>query len=208
MSLLYNPTEDLRISELSFIKKYGLEVSECEKVGYFPLSIIPDAYNPIFYNLKDIGNEYSERLQQWRVKYELLPKPISQIQQTLKEQLSKHRYRKETDGLLTNGGIVRTDRESQSSLASAKTLSDLIPDNTIDWKAADGWTSIDRSTIMELSKLVGLHVQTCFSLERQFSELIDASESIEDLLIIYQDMYENWPVTANINKHKSVFDMM
>lgn len=206
--MLYNPTENLRISELSFTKKFGLDIDKCEQVGYFLLNTTPDAYNSIFYTLVDIGNEYSELFQQWKVKYELSPKPISQIQKTLKQQLAGYRYHKETDGLITANGIVRTDRDSQSSLASAKVLSDLIPDNTIDWKTADGWTSIDRNTVLELSKLVGLHVQTCFSIERQLSELIDASESIEDLLVVYQDMYKNWPITANINKPKTVFDMM
>ena len=96
------------------------------------------------------------------------------LRSVLKASVTAIRYEHEVGGIkMPDGSIIETDHVSQSKFAGAKVFSDLNPDALINWKAENGWTSLDRNTILFIASEVGQHVQRCFSNERRLHELID-----------------------------------
>ncbi|WFS07795.1 hypothetical protein [Methylobacterium sp. 391_Methyba4] len=75
------------------------------------------------------------------------------------------------DGGVTVGSMrIKTDAESRGLIDGAYALSQVRPDNTIDFKAATGWADVDSQTMQTVSIAVGLWVQACYSAYRQVDE--------------------------------------
>lgn len=122
---------------------------------------------------------------------EELPGRLVELKELMKEQATSHRFIVETGGISMNGSHIRTDRESQSTLAGALAFLNLNPATLINWKGENGWILIDLNTVAFLSSCVGAHVQMCFSKERILHEAIDDCETVDDLRDI--DIYDGWP---------------
>ncbi|MBE7245833.1 MAG: DUF4376 domain-containing protein [Actinomycetospora chiangmaiensis] len=72
------------------------------------------------------------------------------------------------DGGVTVGGMrIKTDAESRGLIDGAYALSQAQPNNTIDFKAASGWVTIDNATMQTVAVAVGKWVQACYSAYRQ-----------------------------------------
>jgi len=72
------------------------------------------------------------------------------------------------DGGVTVGGMrIRTDGESRGLIDGAYALSVAQPDTAIDFKAANGWVTIDAATMQTVAVAVGKWVQACYSAYRQ-----------------------------------------
>lgn len=107
-------------------------------------------------------------------------KPIVSIsKEQRKEELAALRYQKETAGIEVNGMRIKTDRESQSLLNGAYVSTLINPDFTVDWKAENGWITLDALQISSIANLVVRHRQSCFTREKELSALIDANPEIE-----------------------------
>jgi hypothetical protein len=89
------------------------------------------------------------------------------------------RWQAEVGGISLEGAQIKTDRESQAMLAGANLLAQTFPQKAFDWKAEQGWISIPATQILQISAAVGLHVQGCFSRERELHGLIDQAGTIE-----------------------------
>ena len=88
--------------------------------------------------------------------------------------LAKHRFEKETEGLLINGITVRTDRQSQGLITAAFSSLNNGFINSIDWKGANGWITLSLNEVTMIAQEVGKHVQRSFSAERFVQEQINA----------------------------------
>lgn len=107
--------------------------------------------------------------------------------------LAEYRYRKETGGISVGGVTVMTDRGSQAMLAGAKLIMQSDPERRIDWKGADGWTTMGPTEITTIADAVANHVQACFTAERLHAEAIAALPG--DLAVIEAyDFTTGWPV--------------
>lgn len=102
------------------------------------------------------------------------PKDIVQIKALKSAAIAESRYALETNGIDLDGVSIRTDRESQSMIASALMRVTRNPAAVIDWKGANGWTTIDKAAVELIADAVSNHVQACFTAERLRHEALDA----------------------------------
>ncbi|MBC7350416.1 MAG: DUF4376 domain-containing protein [Candidatus Aminicenantes bacterium] len=107
---------------------------------------------------------------------------LDKLKAEKRAKISEARWRAETGGItLPDGTVVKTDRESQSLLMGAALFAKEDPTYAVNWKGANGWVTLDASTILQLAAAVRQHVQACFDKEKQLTEKIMAATSIEEL---------------------------
>lgn len=75
------------------------------------------------------------------------------------------RFEVETGGITVSGQTIDTSRESQSMITGAYAYSQAHPEETIRFKAASGWVTLDAATMAAIATAVGAHVQACFAAE-------------------------------------------
>lgn len=86
--------------------------------------------------------------------------------------VAQKRWEKEVGGIEVNGQIIDTSRESQSMITGAYAYSQANPSETIQFKAASGWVTLDAPTMAAIATAVGAHVQACFALEAMVASQI------------------------------------
>ena len=116
---------------------------------------------------------------------------LSRMKSAKIDELSALRYQHETAGITLNGMTIETDRQSQSLITGAWSISQINPAILIDWKGANGWVQIDAATITAIAGAVAAHVQSCFSAERIHAEAILALETSEE--VAAYDLTTGWP---------------
>ncbi|WP_054312928.1 DUF4376 domain-containing protein [Mesorhizobium sp. 1M-11] len=96
----------------------------------------------------------------------------------LKVQLTAYaadkRWQVETGGITVGGATIDTSRESQAMITGAYAYSQANPTETISYKAASGWVSMDAATLAAIATAVGAHVQACFAAEAAMAAEIEA----------------------------------
>lgn len=108
-------------------------------------------------------------------------KDIEQVKRELKAVVADLRWKKETSGIEVSGSVVKTDRESQSTLSGAVSYVELSPTATIDWKTENGWVQLNRTQIETMALAVAQHVQQCFTQEKAYGVQIDACTTLAEL---------------------------
>lgn len=97
-------------------------------------------------------------------------------------ELASNRYNKEIGGLLVGEVIVSTDRESQAMLHAACTRAEKgTITNSIKWKGANGWATIQPADIITVANAVTLFVEGLFEQEYNKSVLIEACQTVEEV---------------------------
>jgi len=101
-----------------------------------------------------------------------------------KQRITESRYQEEVSGKTLDGVFYDTDRTTQVMLGNAFSLVQFDPEITeVDWKSSDGsWTKVSKDHLFEMAKIVGRHVQDCFSKECRLHKLIDACETKKEVL--------------------------
>lgn len=93
----------------------------------------------------------------------------------LKALAAAARWKVEQSGCYLDGIPLRTDDISQSKVVGAiKLLEQQGTGATLDFKAPDGFVTLDLPHMLAISIAVGNHVQTCFSKEKEVTLAIDA----------------------------------
>lgn len=105
--------------------------------------------------------------------------PVSKIVQ--KRIIADSRFEAETSGIIFNGMLIRTDRESQATLTNAYIRVQQQPFALIDWKTESGWSQVDKATIEAWCIAVGAHVHVQFSKEKALCEQIDSCTTVLDV---------------------------
>lgn len=116
--------------------------------------------------------------------YKVVDKPIEAIKVEQKQRITESRYQEEVSGKTLDGVFYDTDRTTQVMLGNAFSLVQFDPEIVeVDWKSSDGsWTKVAKTQLLEMGKIVGRHVQDCFSKECRLHKLIDACETKEEVL--------------------------
>jgi len=109
---------------------------------------------------------------------------INDLRKLLLNEIANKRFQIETQGILVNGSLIKTDRESQATITSAWSVAKQNPNTVIDWKASDGWVQLDATTMIAIGDAVFAHVQGCFSRERQLSDQIALATTLAELRAI------------------------
>lgn len=116
---------------------------------------------------------------------------LAEFKATLKNEVTGKRYDIEVGGVTIGGTVIKTDRESQSTVNGALNFLQINQAAVIDWKGANGWTTINYYQIMYIANIVGAHVQACFSREKVLHGIIDACTTLAELDAI--DINTGWP---------------
>lgn len=119
--------------------------------------------------------------------YQVIPLALDDAKSNYKTIAANLRYKKEIAGttIVINDTefTLETDRESRKKYFEKMVT---IGDNTINWKFIEGWVTLDRITLQSIVNAIELHVQNCFTEEFNFSNIIDACSSAEELLAIQE----------------------
>lgn len=116
--------------------------------------------------------------------YKVVDKPIEAIKVEQKQRITESRYQEEVSGKTLDGVSYDTDRTTQVMLGNAFSLVQFDPEIVeVDWKSSDGsWIKVSKEHLFEMAKIVGRHVQECFSKECRLHKLIDACGTKEEVL--------------------------
>ena len=118
------------------------------------------------------------------------PQNLATLKQRLAAELARVRYEHETGGVIVNGATVLTDRESQATIIGAYARANADAGATVQWKAANGFVTLDAAAIMQFGNAVFNHVQSCFAREGVLREQIDLAGSVHALMQI--DIAAGW----------------
>lgn len=123
---------------------------------------------------------------------------IQNQKQYLLARVSELRYEKETSGFtLTDGTVLKTDRESQATVAGAAVSALLDPAVVIKWKAASGWVDLHADAIKQIALIVSVYVRACFEAEKAHLDAISALPDTMEALRAY-DLTTGWPVPNQV----------
>ena len=104
--------------------------------------------------------------------------PLLEVFENRLSELKDYRDLKIEGGVTLGNISVTTDNLTQQRLAAARTVAREALDNsqtyTVDWKAGNGWFTLDAATIILLADAVRAHIQACFSQEKTHYEAIKA----------------------------------
>lgn len=75
------------------------------------------------------------------------------------------RFAVETGGISVGGVQIATDRDSQAMVNGAWTYLQTSGAESVSYKAATGFVTLDADTLKAIALAVGSHVQACFALE-------------------------------------------
>ncbi|HYD66997.1 DUF4376 domain-containing protein [Azospirillum sp.] len=125
----------------------------------------------------------------------LAPPSLDHLKQQAKARVAARRFMAETGGLtLPDGTGLRTDRESQAMIGNAVALAQLEPDAPVAFKAASGWVTLTGAQMQAVGRAVGAHVRACFAREQAIGALIDAADTVDEVLATYDaEKDEGWP---------------
>ena len=95
-------------------------------------------------------------------------------------QIAQWRYGREIAGVVIDGALISTDRESQAKLSAAySSLKDGLL-SSINWKTQSGsFVVLDAQSIGAVAGAVAQHVQSCFDAEMALVAQVNTAASIE-----------------------------
>ncbi|MDF3936647.1 DUF4376 domain-containing protein [Pseudomonas citronellolis] len=96
--------------------------------------------------------------------------------------IAARRYQAETAGIVVNGTHVPTDRDSQALVTGAALAAVIGTAYTCQWKTAEGFVTLDATSIIAMATAMRAHVQACFDREASLlAELKDGAYTDEQL---------------------------
>lgn len=120
--------------------------------------------------------------------------------------LSQHKTEKEQGGCVYDNNLIKTDAESQAKITGTLIMmqSGSIP--TVDFKAANGWLTLDASQFQQLALSVATHVQVCFKAESQVLAEIQ-KKTLDDLVVMDPDYRDPGAKDQSSNKNTTLIDL-
>lgn len=130
------------------------------------------------------------------------PKPLDQVQQRVKSELSAIRWGKQAEGIIYNGSVFATDEASKVNYLAALMMAKADPNYTVVWKAREvsegpmgmGSSKFVTLTATDISLITnnGIeYITNCFEREQALVTEIDAATDIDSVLAI--DIRSGWP---------------
>ena len=115
------------------------------------------------------------------------PEPVT-LESAKRDKLAEiaaWRFNREVGGITLNGTRILTDRESQAAISGALASLQNGLVTSIDWKAGNGaWITLGLPEMTAIAQAVAVHVQTSFSLEKQYADQVAAATTIEEVQAI------------------------
>ena len=173
---------------------------DLEKIGIFPLEMFDPAGfdKDLQYKIDTHTEEPINALNNhykivWDTKY----KPLATVKEVLCNRVGTKRKEVEVAGCLLGdeaGTRLHTDREAQSMLNNIVIVFQREPTRVINYKAANGWLTLDASNIEDLVVAMTSHVEDCFNREKEICDLINSAENEEAAITVYRNNIAlDWP---------------
>lgn len=116
--------------------------------------------------------------------FEVSYQPIEYIRLNLKNAVAENRWKREVEGVDVEiqGTTVRisTAREDRNQFEILRAAGA----NNVSWKFGDVWLTLSSTDIATLADAVIQHVQAAFDWEKEVSDLIDETQTAEELEVI------------------------
>jgi hypothetical protein len=93
--------------------------------------------------------------------------------------VAARRYAVETGGITVGGAEIETNRRAQGQLSATLAAFNAGMVSSVDWKAGNGWQTLDLAGFAPIAEAVAAHVQDCFSAERAADDDIAAMAAAE-----------------------------
>lgn len=107
------------------------------------------------------------------------PRTLEQRKDALRAQLAQRRWEVETSGITLISGLrVLTGRSDRDGITSLILSSEAAGITAVDFKAADGWVSLNLDGVRYIARAIAVHIQACFTAERNISAAISALDSL------------------------------
>lgn len=124
---------------------------------------------------------------------------LQDLASRLQAAATAQRWTVETGGLTLPGGVrIATGIEDQNRITSVVANAERSGVTVVDFKGADGWRSVALQEVQAMAAAIALHVQACFTAERQHHEAINTLAGLDDetqarqQLLTY-DVMQGWP---------------
>ena len=111
-------------------------------------------------------------------------KSLAELQTAMKAAITERRWAVETGGITLNGAAIATDAATQAKLSGALQLVQDDDTRVLDWKGVNGWISLNAAGVTAIAVAVGLHVQACFTREKEMLAAVTAAETTAALALI------------------------
>lgn len=105
----------------------------------------------------------------------------------LKQMIAERRYQEETRGITVAGFFLNTERDSQALLTGAALEAFMDSSYTCRWKTAEGFVELDSASLINISRAMRQHVQSCFNREADLLEALENGSFTSDMLEV------GWP---------------
>lgn len=116
---------------------------------------------------------------------------IAEFRKELKKQVTAKRWEIETGGInLPNGVSIDTSTNSQDRITSVIVNAEIAGIDIVDFKADNGWVTMNLSDVKSIATVIAYHVQACFSSERIHHEAID---TLPDSEVRKYNINIGWP---------------
>ena len=127
------------------------------------------------------------------------PKPLDQVQQRVKNDLSAIRWGKQAQGIIYNGSVFATDEASKVNYLAALMMAKADPNYTVVWKAREVSEGMGASKFVTLTATdIALitnngieYITNCFEREKALVEQINAATDLDGVLAV--DLHSGWP---------------
>lgn len=111
---------------------------------------------------------------------------LLKMKSDLKDKVAQTRWIKETSGITIPTGEntsinVGTTIADQNRITTVISNCEIAGIETINFKAGDGWVTLNIPTLKMIATEIAHHVQTCFTSERQHCDAIDLLETYEQI---------------------------
>lgn len=108
------------------------------------------------------------------------PEPAPAVD--LSKIIAERRYRAETGGITFNNLQISTEDRSKLLISGAALEAVIDPDYVMQWKAGDGFISLNASQVIAIARAVRSHVQACFDRESELLENLSAGTLTEEMI--------------------------
>lgn len=109
----------------------------------------------------------------------------------MKRRVADRRWRVETSGIVVDGAVIATDRDTQAKLTAARIVAKEDPTYTVQWKLPGGFATLTAAQVIAMADAVRAHVQAAFDREATLVADIEAATTHEALAAIA--IHGGWP---------------
>lgn len=118
-------------------------------------------------------------------------KQIDQVKQFVKNDVASKRFFKEATGTqaeIRPEVFVTVDTSRDGRAIFVQVFSTMDENANVDWKFPEGWFSITKQELGVIISAGFTHIQSQFNWEKEYVDRIDATGSVDDLKLIYDEV--------------------